>query len=972
MERRFKLRRWLLSMWLGLAALATGTAAEPPAKTTGEVPVGAGPFTGVVYRPDGGMLAVAQRGRVWLLDADGEVLAEIDSLPPKVTALSFSRDGGRLAVAAGRPGQLGELRLYAIPANVGPDDPPTLQFTQQAHTDLIHDVAFSPDGSLVATCSYDRLVKLWKTSDGSEAGTLQEHSDAVYGLAFRPDGKLLASVAADRTVKVWDVARRQRLYTLNEATDWLYCVAFSPDGRQLAAAGVDRTLRLWAVTESSGHLNQSTFAHEKPIVQVHFSSDGRSITTFSEDGQLKRWNTSPLKEQRVLRLPDAAVRFAWRSDQRQLAVAGDRLTLHDESSGRLTAEPLPTLFPLVRLAGTTALRLPAAVLATVPRPGAEVVIPLSLRAREELGVWATPVSGSPLRPRLELRDATGQVVAGGRDGVLAYRSGSAGRFFLALRDLDYRGGPAFRCRVRLGPVPVVTRVFPLGLQRGTTVTFQLDGVNLGELANITLTAPADASPGQLLPLQSQSSKLPVLPLTQVVVGEFPERTGPTQAEEILPLPVTVNGVCDPVGLWRFRGTAGQPMILEIHAQRLGSPLDSVIEVLDEKHQPVPIAQLRSVGQTFVTLRNHDSRTGGIRIENWDGFAINDFLYGNGELMRIFELPRNNDDDIRLYTENGQRLAFLGTTPSHHGLGTPLYRVEVHPPGRSFPPNGYPLFTLVARNDDGGSEFGKDSRLTFIPPTDGTYFLRVSDARGRSGPNLVYRLTLRLPRPDFSVRAVPSGLQVPRGGTVPVSVTVQRHDGHAEPLAVGFTALPQGLQAPPAEIPSDENSTVLGLSVDPHASLPDQLAPLEIVVRSRSQEKRVSLGSVKVVDPGEIIPATAQTDLHLVPGGTVTLTAHIERRRDFKGRVPLEVRGLPHGVRVLDIGLNGILITESETQRSMRIYCEPWVAPRTLHPVVVARSEKSGREYAARPITLTIGLSATTSTTIADQVPSIRR
>ena len=53
---------------------------------------------------------------------------------------------------------------------------------------------------------------------------------------------------------------------------------------------------------------------------------------------------------------------------------------------------------------------------------------------------------------------------------------------------------------------------------------------------------------------------------------------------------------------------------------------------------------------------------------------------------------------------------------------------------------------------------------------------------------------------------------------------------------------------------------------------------------------------------------------------------IERRNGFKGRVPLDVRGLPHGVRVLDIGLNGVLITERETTRTIVIYAEPWVVP----------------------------------------------
>ena len=65
---------------------------------------------------------------------------------------------------------------------------------------------------------------------------------------------------------------------------------------------------------------------------------------------------------------------------------------------------------------------------------------------------------------------------------------------------------------------------------------------------------------------------------------------------------------------------------------------------------------------------------------------------------------------------------------------------------------------------------------------------------------------------------------------------------------------------------------------------------------------------------------------------------IERRGKFAGRVPLEVRGLPHGVRVLNIGLNGILITERETSREVVLYAEPWVKPME-HPIVVLASAR---------------------------------
>ena len=80
---------------------------------------------------------------------------------------------------------------------------------------------------------------------------------------------------------------------------------------------------------------------------------------------------------------------------------------------------------------------------------------------------------------------------------------------------------------------------------------------------------------------------------------------------------------------------------------------------------------------------------------------------------------------------------------------------------------------------------------------------------------------------------------------------------------------------------------------------------------------------------------------------------VERRDGFAGRIPVEVRGLPYGVRVLDIGLNGILITEKETTRTIVIYAEPWVEP-TEHPfVVLARSERKGTEHAAKSVLLRV-------------------
>jgi hypothetical protein len=102
-----------------------------------------------------------------------------------------------------------------------------------------------------------------------------------------------------------------------------------------------------------------------------------------------------------------------------------------------------------------------------------------------------------------------------------------------------------------------------------------------------------------------------------------------------------------------------------------------------------------------------------------------------------------------------------------------------------------------------------------------------------------------------------------------------------------------------------------------------------------------------------LTTTVEDTVTVRPGGETLLTVRIERRNGHAGRVPVEVRGLPHGVRVLDIGLNGILITERETSRTIVLHADPWVAP-TEHPfVVLSRSERKGTEHAAKSVLLRV-------------------
>jgi hypothetical protein len=189
------------------------------------------------------------------------------------------------------------------------------------------------------------------------------------------------------------------------------------------------------------------------------------------------------------------------------------------------------------------------------------------------------------------------------------------------------------------------------------------------------------------------------------------------------------------------------------------------------------------------------------------------------------------------------------------------------------------------------------------------------------------------------------------------VTADRLDGFDGVIHVQLENLPPGFTAPATTVPAGENSTAFALYAEP-AAQPATAQKLKLVAHAMIDGQKVvkqATGGPATLqkDAGDIVTTTEQADITLKAGGTVKLTVKVERRNGFAGRIPLDVRGLPHGVRVLDIGLNGILVTETETVRTIVIYAEPWVQPMD-HPIVVlARREGKNTEHAARSVLLKI-------------------
>src|SRR5262249_23699625 len=82
----------------------------------------------------------------------------------------------------------------------------------------LNSVAFSPDGTRLATTSTDRTARIWDARTGQELLALRGHTGEVWSVAFSPDGTRLATASRDRTARLWDARAGQELLALRGAT----------------------------------------------------------------------------------------------------------------------------------------------------------------------------------------------------------------------------------------------------------------------------------------------------------------------------------------------------------------------------------------------------------------------------------------------------------------------------------------------------------------------------------------------------------------------------------------------------------------------------------------------------------------------------------------------------------------------------------------------------------------------------------
>jgi WD40 repeat protein len=264
----------------------------------------------IAFSPEGNYLALGDsNGEISLRSVtDGELLLSWRGHEGVMCGMAFSPNGQLLATASRhivKLWQIGDSIAAVLSHSVDSlnvDSPlraGQLLKTWTDHTGWIRQLAFSPDGKLLATVgNEDQTLRIWEIETGNCRHILTGHKGPVLSCAFHPSQAIIVSGSGDQTVKFWDTTTGDCLQTWAGQNHHIWSVAFNPTGQILATGDGGGSIKLWHL--ETGECYAALTGHIGLIYSLSISLNGQMMASSASDATVRVWDLQTGQCQRVL------------------------------------------------------------------------------------------------------------------------------------------------------------------------------------------------------------------------------------------------------------------------------------------------------------------------------------------------------------------------------------------------------------------------------------------------------------------------------------------------------------------------------------------------------------------------------------------------------------------------------------------------------------------------------------------------